>query len=71
MAEPQALLVAAQLADALRHLSELGVAHRDLKPDNVLFVSAARAQVSAHIAQQNSFFPRPACGWLAKANAEV
>lgn len=36
LSEPEAASVASQLAEALAFLHALGVAHRDLKPDNVL-----------------------------------
>lgn len=38
LAEPQARLIGAQLASALRHMHAAGWAHRDVKPENICLV---------------------------------
>eukprot|EP00908_Phaeocystis_cordata_P004389 Transcript_14774.p1 GENE.Transcript_14774~~Transcript_14774.p1 ORF type:complete len:435 (-),score=145.79 Transcript_14774:912-2084(-) len=43
--EPMAGAVTSQLSAALMHMHGLGVAHRDIKPDNVLFSDASHAKV--------------------------
>ena len=46
MEEEVVVPLAAQLASALLHLHACEIAHRDIKPGNVLFVDAERTQVN-------------------------
>ena len=45
MGEAEVVPLAAQIASALCHLHGLEIAHRDIKPGNVLFVDAERTQL--------------------------
>lgn len=44
--EPEAASVMAQLMEAVAHCHRLGVAHRDIKPDNILFDDKDRLRLS-------------------------
>ncbi|GAB4833234.1 hypothetical protein Ancab_031481 [Ancistrocladus abbreviatus] len=44
--EPEAATVVSQLMEAVAHCHRQGVAHRDIKPDNVLFDSRNRLKLS-------------------------
>ena len=45
LSEPEAIIVAFQLCSALAHLHRMGVAHRDVKPENILFVDSSLSSV--------------------------
>jgi len=45
LSEPEAMVVAAQLCDALACMHGMGVAHRDVKPENILFVDSSLTRV--------------------------
>jgi serine/threonine protein kinase len=44
MPPPEARMLTAQLAGALAHLHGMGVAHRDVKPDNILYTDVAQVR---------------------------
>ncbi|KAF9609297.1 hypothetical protein IFM89_015542 [Coptis chinensis] len=44
--ESEAIIVFSQLMEAIAHCHRMGVAHRDIKPDNVLFDSRDRLKLS-------------------------
>lgn len=43
LSEPRVLIIAAELATALKHCHAVGVVHRDVKPDNVVFNECGQA----------------------------
>ena len=45
MSEEVAARLALQVGHALAHMHGLGVAHRDVKPDNLVFADASQAQL--------------------------
>lgn len=44
--EPEAAVVMSQLMEAVAHCHRLGVAHRDIKPDNILFDERSRLKLA-------------------------
>ena len=45
LTEPQAARILVELCLALKHMHDMGVMHRDLKPDNVLMTSSGQVKV--------------------------
>ena len=47
--EPLAAAITSQLAAALEHMHGLGVAHRDVKPENVTHIDTPSAGFTMHV----------------------
>ena len=45
LGEESSRIVAVQVARALSHMHGMGIAHRDVKPENVLFVTSSQTQI--------------------------